>query len=1232
MDERKINNKVYRHYLYKNLDVIYDYLKYGVLDRIDIYSDAFVNWKDPAWPGMNIKKARVLDPDMLPRPGYIYKYKGNFYISYSVTQYNRHADDKGIIKWGYEKGGERKGGLTPKDEAPLFFLIPLIESSIIPKISEGDIVYSYVFLGKERIATWHSFQIKENGKDKIVKDNFRLDLTIDCKEVTKEAVAESIAIFFNIVNHAGKEKKNAGAPEDIEEAMKLVLGRECSPFRFIPALGHQLMRYIVDAFDFTKGVSGNFVTSDNRLYPDKLPDASAGYNEMVQCLFKFANKCADESKDLQTQERFRSAIEIIELIFFHKAFRNKESHSEYKINNPVLYTNYYLIDHIMLVYALVYLLKVTPKEWLSDDKTKFDATLPTNEEKKEFYNYKETDYKDLIILCLQRLKDIESSTLTEDNVKEVIKEAVSKNSSLTNDCIKNLENKIKDSTECIKGYLSEIKKIRELETRLRECEQAIAKHEKQIGKNDAEIEALKKEAQSIKNKLEYCDENTISQIETEIKKSSKRSKTAFVISGLVGLVLAVLLFVLFGMPYMHCSISNEIAYDISKTFPWAPADLSYDRAIYLENQIRENQHKDHQDGNRVKHELMNPQMIRKNNSLRAKAAECYRRAIGTYKLKVAEDPIKNAHLAARLAQMYSLGKGGDISIEEGLKYAQIAANADMGKYTGMYIYFQLSQGSMSDIKKTLANRLDYLKEEDSFYPLIKAKSDIADALSLPFPQKDSVIQHAIANVDSVALSSSPAAPFACEQLAVWYLEGSMDASGNYIINKNPFAGINYLSESALKFNSMNSQAVLADILCKFTFLNEGSELFAAAFYNGDINSGHNAYDVATRLQGKSEEEIKRQWPDLYSVKKSRNAIEKMNQVMGNLKDGNYEYALINLEGLKEDLPDNLGLIGVEDEIRKCKLHIPDSVTALKKEFASLPINSSLQFRQNIDSLIKREAVSNYLDAYLACLEDVDKNQTLIDSLLNKAWIKGFIDAGVLLADRLYNRNQYHSYADEAFRIMKDASPYSDEANLWLADKYYISNMSESRKYLDKVKDSNNFYKLIRQYDDMELDHYNNVGRYTEKDRILIQNILNSFDLMNPIYSAQDLSTYLIFCAAILGNDKFSQSALSFYLSAAHGVSPTSCAIFYPIYIQEYLQPNYRTKLEEMYGAFAKEFAFPLPKGTSPVNINYLQLRIRETNRKNEYYTDIHPYPSFLSRDLHPEPITFKDPWYLYSNK
>ena len=43
MDERKINNKVYRHYLYKNLDVIYDYLKYGVLDRIDIYSDAFVN-------------------------------------------------------------------------------------------------------------------------------------------------------------------------------------------------------------------------------------------------------------------------------------------------------------------------------------------------------------------------------------------------------------------------------------------------------------------------------------------------------------------------------------------------------------------------------------------------------------------------------------------------------------------------------------------------------------------------------------------------------------------------------------------------------------------------------------------------------------------------------------------------------------------------------------------------------------------------------------------------------------------------------------------------------------------------------------------------------------------------------------------------------------------------------------------------------------------------------------
>lgn len=1193
MEERKINNKIYRHYLYKNLDVIYDYLKYGVLDRIDIYSDAFVNWKDPAWPGMNIKKAKNLYSDILLRPGYLYKFKEKLYISYSVTQYNQNANDYGIIRWGYKKGEQRKGGLTPKDEVPLFFLIPLVESSTIPKISEGDVVYNYTFLGKNRIATLHTYSVKEDGKEIQKKENFRLDLTIDCNEVTKEEVAKSIAIFFNIVNHAGKEKENAGAPEDIEEAMKLVLGRECSPFRFIPALGHQLMRYIIDAFDFKKGVTVNFDDPDNRLFPDKMPNASSSYNEMVQFLFKFANKCAYESKDLQTQERFRSAIEIIELIFFHKAFRNKESHSEYKVNNPVLYTNYYLIDHIMLVYALDHLFKVTRKDWLSDEEIEYDMSLPTDEEKKEFYNYKETDYKDLITFCLQRLKDIESDALTEEKVKE----SISKNSRLTHDCIKKLESEIKDSTECIKEYLSE-------------------------------IEVLKQEVES--NKRE--EEVIISQFEAEIKTSSRRSKKAIIISCGVALILAIVIFVLFGIPYMHCSISNEMAYDISKSFPWTPADLSYNRAIYLENQIRENQHKDHQDGNRAKHELMNPQIVRKNNALRAKAADCYRKAIGIYKSKVAEDPNNTAHLAARLAQMYSLGKGGAISIEEGLKYAQIAANADMEKYTGMYIYFQLSQGSMSDIKKTLANRLDYLNEEDPFYPLIKAKSDIADALSLPFSQKDSVIQHAIANVDSVALSSSPAAPFACEQLAIWYLEGSTDAAGNYIINKNPFAGINYLTESALKFNSINSQAMLADILCKFTFLNEGSELFAAAFYNGDINSGHNAYDVATRLQGKSEEEIKKQWPDLYSVKKSRNTIEKMNQVMRNLTDGNYEYALINLEGLKEDLPDNLGLIGVEDEIRKCKLHIPDSVIALKEEFASLPINSSLQFKQNIDSLKKREAVSDYLDAYLAGQEDVNKNQTLIDSLLNEAWTKGFINAGVLLADRLYNKDQYHSYVDEAFRIMKEASPYSDEANLWLADKYYISDMSESRKYLDKVRDGNNFYKLIRQYDDMELDHYNNVHRYTEEDQSLIQNILNSFDLMCPIYSAQELSTYLIFCAAILGSDQLSQSALGFYLSAAHGINQTSCAIFYPIYIQEYLQPNYRTKLEEMYGAFAEEFAFPLPKGLSPVNINYLQLRIRETNRRNEYYTDIHPYPSFLSRDLHPDRIVFKNPWYLYSDK
>lgn len=148
---------------------------------------------------------------------------------------------------------------------------------------------------------------------------------------------------------------------------------------------------------------------------------------------------------------------------------------------------------------------------------------------------------------------------------------------------------------------------------------------------------------------------------------------------------------------------------------------------------------------------------------------------------------------------------------------------------------------------------------------------------------------------------------------------------------------------------------------------------------------------------------------------------------------------------------------------------------------------------------------------------------------------------------------------------------------------------------------------------------------TEKELSLMRDILNSLDIIHTGLLVQDLATYLIYCAAISGN----QSAISFYLSSAHGINRSSCAIFYPIYIQECLNSNDSTKLKEMYSDFVKDFGFPVPVDLSPVNINYIQLRIRETSRGNEFYKDLNPYPSFLSRDLHPEPIEFKTPMALY---
>lgn len=1051
--------------------------------------------------------------------------------------------------------------------------------------------------------------------------------------ISDESVFDAFFGFFSAVRYATKHEEYKAAYFNLEQTLKLIIGEPVSPLRYLVAFADQYEKYLSNFYGLSKDIPKDA----------KLDDRITSLNNKI-------SECRG----------------LGQLLYLRKFLRNETSHEDKHIVKYRENVRHFILDFICITYLIQHKVNNGSCNPVWNDSDRLEAV-------KIFFSHVATHNVKINVgkdgfsepgACYVKpfkkyMASVESNGNTVSNEIEIGKDLLENTNlelTLANDKIaigsnKRLEvinsfdygplvdslitsdREMANAIDRLNGMVDSLPSksdVKKLESDVKKLKKNLDAKIKEILRKDDVGEKTKNALLEIKKSLAKDNASNMAYIK-ELEGTSKKTLTLVLI--LISVV-AVLLTGLMLSNVKSIAISNEFFYTLSQSIgiKTLTYNFPYERALYLENQIWENQEKDLQSGNRAEHRLINPQMIRKDNALRAKAAECYQTAIGIYKSKVDDNPDKNADLAARLAQMYSLGKGGQCLFEESLKYAEIAADADMEKYTGMYIYYQFSQGGKTEIRKTLANRLDYLSETDPFYPLIKAKSDIADALSLPLAQKDSVIRQSISCVDSVVTSSSIAAPFAVEQLAVWYLDGCKDSSDRYIIDKDTFLGINYLTKGALKFNLINSQTILADILCNFTFVKESSELYAAAFYNGDINSGYLAHDVATRLLRKSEEEIKDQWPRLYYVKKSRNSIEKIRQIERNLTDGNYEYSLINLEGLKDNLPDNIGLIGVEDAIRRCKILIPDSVKDLKEKFSVLPINSSLIFRQNSDSLKKREAIADYVDAYIVAQQNANETQALIDSLLNESWTKGFVDAGVLLADRIYKKDQYHSRAEDAFKIMKEASSYSDEANLWLADKYYITEISESRKYLDRVKDGHNFYKLIRQYDELELDHYNNAHPYTEKELSLMRDILNSFDIKCSGISPHDLAAYLIYCAAISGNDKFGQSAISFYLSSAHGINRSSCAIFYPLYIQEHLQPYSKHEIMKMYNVFAEDFALPKQLGLSPVNINYLQLRIRETSRGNEFYTDLDPYPSFLSRDVHPETIVFKAPESLYNDK
>ncbi len=73
---------------------------------------------------------------------------------------------------------------------------------------------------------------------------------------------------------------------------------------------------------------------------------------------------------------------------------------------------------------------------------------------------------------------------------------------------------------------------------------------------------------------------------------------------------------------------------------------------------------------------------------------------------------------------------------------------------------------------------------------------------------------------------------------------------------------------------------------------------------------------------------------------------------------------------------------------------------------------------------------------------------------------------ITYANKVYDFDRYHYLAPKAIDLMKLAAPYSDDACIWLSERYRYSNPDLSMRYVYMIQDSLNQYKLMRHLDDI----------------------------------------------------------------------------------------------------------------------------------------------------------------------
>lgn len=1032
------DTNVFRYFVKNNFQTVKDYLNNGIFDRDSIYGKT-------DWRGFRT----------------FYKIKRfEYQIKPGEFLYDK---DNGEMNFCLAKG-ERGKPNTYKS-------IKIIKS--IRKPLKGDELQDNYSSNPDSIKAITRYVETENNGN-LYRAEYYLSACLLNFDANDQDIWDSFFTLFAIAAAVGSKTEFESAPLDLQDAAGVVAELpKVSPIRFLIAQGDQFLKHIFTAFDL-----------EGRVRP---LDTKKGIDQAARLkTLKDLIRESEESDDIKS-----NCTRIQELLDMDRYIRNKEGHSQLLWDKPTDMIRWFILDHVMLIYMLKHALKLSIKDEFISDEIKQNLYIPVrlesgisvdtpqkgvvksgngsifampftdfkvgesnfsiaridtsefiirkgngselSSESRRLADIARIDYNPLIESIQAQLAVLRSETVTQDELEKAREDITKK----ALEFYQKLEENVNKEIEGLNQQISQV-----LDTNEKQSKRlaSLEKFKKQIEDSITNLEALIKSW--VDDRVEYL-----------IKKEAERSRRK---KNIILLISAIIVTLAGSIIYMAnargLAVKDAFCYKLSQSFLnfcHDKGDISYDRGQHLDKQIS-----DSLAGNIP---ITNDSVFMSLNPIRQQAAQAYRNAAASYTEALSLPRSKDTSKAAyRLALMSFTGRGG--MPQDMKKTAEYASMTNTENTRGMRALFEYwATGDISVLRKDIP-ALRKAAPGDYFAPLAVAEYDMRfniDSLESNLEKREVILKPYF----DIYKSNNDASDLA-----------NMALYSYYVHIHDHFISMGILFQLA-KDNCPIAQHALGERLLELRMWKTAIHQLLGAYLNGYEDAGYLAI-LGLRNSGMDDNDIFSEFPSLNDLKDKSNFYTDLESLkVKNLLDLSMEEknALIDRKKyINVHKPININISYNKEFEDNLIITHPDSAAYILNNFDSFELHPKIAAIPGD----MRSAVHDYITAlyYEDGLGYFKRDSLLADSLLKSAATKGLPNAMQTRALKLFGNGKNPERTQEAITLMEKAAVHSDDAKIWLAERYRFINKDRSREMSSAITDTLHPYRLMREMDNITVSY------------------------------------------------------------------------------------------------------------------------------------------------------------------